>query len=242
MRLLVPALAAAFAFTLPVSAQTPSTTAAPTTPSFFLLLDSSAWPITQPVALERPKPDFSHCTALPHTPPRVVIKLEVDKKGMPQHIEDASNSSNKCVDKAAMAAVSNYRFTPAQHNGSPASVHIALAVETGDLASHDENSSTSKSLNRIPAGVSAPILVQSADPQMPPNAPEESANVTISLWVESNGIPSHLRVVSSSRPGEGYDEAAIAAVRQYRFWPSIQGGKPVAVDLKIDVNFQKSIR
>ncbi len=35
----------------------------------------------------------------------------------------------------------------------------------------------------------------------------------------------------------GLDEQAVAAVRQYRFKPATLDGKPVPVDLYIDVNF-----
>jgi len=235
-------LAAAFVLTLPISAQIPPSTPAPATPSFFLLLDSSAWPITQPVVLTHPNPDFSQCTTLPHTPPRIVIKLEVDKKGLPQQVEVAQASQNKCVDKAVAAAVHNYRFTPAQHNGEPASTHIALAVKTGDLASHDEDSSASKSKNPMPSGTTPPVLLKNVEPQFPPNAPWGSASVQISLSVEPNGLPSNVHVISSSNLGDGYEEAAAAAVKRYRFWPAIQNGQPVKVDLYIDVNFEKTVR
>jgi protein TonB len=38
--------------------------------------------------------------------------------------------------------------------------------------------------------------------------------------------------------GMGLDEKAVEAVRQYKFKPAMQNGKPVPVDLYIDVNFQ----
>ena len=38
--------------------------------------------------------------------------------------------------------------------------------------------------------------------------------------------------------GMGLDEKAVAAVQQYRFKPATQNGKPVAVYLNVEVNFQ----
>jgi protein TonB len=38
--------------------------------------------------------------------------------------------------------------------------------------------------------------------------------------------------------GLGLDEKALAAVQQYKFSPAMQDGKPVKVDLYVDVNFQ----
>ena len=55
-------------------------------------------------------------------------------------------------------------------------------------------------------------------------------------WVDENGNPSHVKVVRGV--GMGLDEKAIEAVRQYKFKPAMQNGKPVKVDLYVDVNFQ----
>src|SRR5665213_4339129 len=36
----------------------------------------------------------------------------------------------------------------------------------------------------------------------------------------------------------GLDEKAVEAVKQYRFKPAMEGGKPVPVELNIEVNFR----
>jgi protein TonB len=38
--------------------------------------------------------------------------------------------------------------------------------------------------------------------------------------------------------GMGLDEKAVEAVKQYRFKPAMEGGKPVPVELNVEVNFQ----
>jgi protein TonB len=38
--------------------------------------------------------------------------------------------------------------------------------------------------------------------------------------------------------GLGLDENAVGAVEQYTFKPAMQDGKPVAVELNVEVNFQ----
>ncbi|MGA8937716.1 MAG: energy transducer TonB [Acidobacteriaceae bacterium] len=63
-----------------------------------------------------------------------------------------------------------------------------------------------------------------------------SGNAVIYLWVGTDGLPSH---ISISKPtGLGLDEKAVAAVSKYRFSPATRDGKPVTVDLYVDVNFQ----
>ena len=62
-----------------------------------------------------------------------------------------------------------------------------------------------------------------------------SGSTEVYLWLSEDGTPSHLKVV---RPiGLGLDEESIAAVSQYRFAPATKDGKPVKVDLYINVNY-----
>ena len=63
-----------------------------------------------------------------------------------------------------------------------------------------------------------------------------SGDVELYLWVEKDGSVSHVKIVKAV--GLGLDEAAIAAVKKYRFSPAFQNGSPVTVDIEIDVNFQ----
>ncbi len=60
--------------------------------------------------------------------------------------------------------------------------------------------------------------------------------VRLYLWIDKNGLPSHIRVIRGV--GMGLDEKAVEAAQQYRFKPATRKGKPVKVDLYIDVNFQ----
>jgi periplasmic protein TonB len=56
------------------------------------------------------------------------------------------------------------------------------------------------------------------------------------LIVEKDGTASHIRVLKS--PGMGLDEDAVEAVRQYKFKPATRMGKPVRVDLYLDLKFR----
>lgn len=57
----------------------------------------------------------------------------------------------------------------------------------------------------------------------------------LGIVVESNGRPSHIRVLRSL--GMGLDEKAIEAVKRWRFKPAMQDGKPVAVQVAVQVTF-----
>jgi len=90
----------------------------------------------------------------------------------------------------------------------------------------------------IGGSVSAPVIISTVQPQFTEEARRRgkmSGNVQIYCWVDENGNPSHVRAIRGL--GMGLDEKAVEAVRQYKFKPAMQNGKPVKVDLYIAVNF-----
>lgn len=54
------------------------------------------------------------------------------------------------------------------------------------------------------------------------------------FWVEEDGTPSHVRIVRSAGPA--MDKKIITAVEQYKFRPATFNGKPVTVDLYMEIN------
>ena len=97
---------------------------------------------------------------------------------------------------------------------------------------------TGGGLKRIGGGVSAPVLLYSVEPEFSEEArrAKVAGNVIVNIWVDAQGNPSHARVVKGV--GMGLDEKAVAAVKQYRFKPAMEGGKPVMVEMNVEVTFQ----
>lgn len=91
---------------------------------------------------------------------------------------------------------------------------------------------------RIGGGVSAPVLLFFVEPEFSEQARKVkiSGNVLVNLWVDEKGNPSHVRVLRGI--GMGLDEKAVEAVKQYKFKPALENGKPVLVELNVDVTFQ----
>jgi len=83
-----------------------------------------------------------------------------------------------------------------------------------------------------------PRLIHQVDAEFSEEARKAkfSGNVQVYLVVDERGMPTHIRVAHGV--GMGLDEKAVEAVRQYRFKPAMQDGRPVKVDMYIDVNFQ----
>jgi protein TonB len=61
-------------------------------------------------------------------------------------------------------------------------------------------------------------------------------NVLVNLIVDTHGMPQNVHVLRGV--GMGLDDKALAAVRQYRFRPAMESGKPVPVELNVEVDFQ----
>jgi TonB family protein len=60
----------------------------------------------------------------------------------------------------------------------------------------------------------------------------------LSIVVDASGNPQNVQVVQSLDPG--LDQGAIEAVQGWKFQPGLKDGKPVAVRVTIQVNFQLS--
>ena len=91
---------------------------------------------------------------------------------------------------------------------------------------------------RIGGGISSPEVIYSVEPEFSEEARKAkvAGNVLVNLWVGTNGLPSHVHVIRGV--GMGLDEKAVEAVKQYKFRPAMENGKPVLVELNIEVNFQ----
>jgi periplasmic protein TonB len=93
-------------------------------------------------------------------------------------------------------------------------------------------------VRKIGGGVSAPVVTFQVDPEFSEEARKAKfmGVVTVNLIVDQQGRPQNVHTIRGV--GMGLDEKAVEAVRQYKFRPAMEGGKPVAVELNIEVNFQ----
>jgi periplasmic protein TonB len=91
---------------------------------------------------------------------------------------------------------------------------------------------------RVGGGVSAPRALFSPDPDYSEEARKAKYQGVVVLWliVGPDGRPRDMKVVRSL--GMGLDQKAIEAVRQWKFEPAMKDGKPVAVQINVEVNFR----
>ena len=86
--------------------------------------------------------------------------------------------------------------------------------------------------------VTAPHVKYAPDPEYPVEARQAGVQgtVVLGLIVDTDGIPRNIRVLRSL--GYGLDERAVDTVRKWRFNPAKKDGKPVAVEIDVQVNFR----
>lgn len=90
---------------------------------------------------------------------------------------------------------------------------------------------------KVGGGISAPQAISAPDPDYTEEARRAKTQGTCVLWliVDSAGRPRDIKVVRGL--GLGLDAKALEAVRQWRFQPALKDGKPVDVQISVEVEF-----
>jgi TonB family protein len=181
----------------------------------------------------------------------VVLHAIIGKDGTIKTL-DVASSTNPLFNNSALEAVSKWTYKPYLLNGEPTAVDTNITINYALNPSPDPEPSpapnpsaatpqpeaTAAPLQHIGGDVKPPVMVHMADPEYSrqAKAAKFSGTVRLYLLVDADGHTSHIRVVKGV--GMGLDEKAVEAVSRYQFKPATLRGKPVPVDLYVDVNFQ----
>ena len=150
-------------------------------------------------------------------------------------------TGSKVFQKAAIDAISQFRFKPAEHNGKPVAVWMTQPVtfrlpkqQTTPPASGDADSSKVLEFYMVEA---KPKVLHSVKPVHPEEALRDSleGKVFLKFIVNLDGSVSDVRVL---RGPEVFHQAAIDAVSQVRFKPAEHNGKVVAVWMTQPITFR----
>lgn len=90
---------------------------------------------------------------------------------------------------------------------------------------------------KVGGGISAPQAISSPDPDYTEEARQAKKQGTCVLWliVDAAGRPRDIKVVRGL--GLGLDAKALEAVQKWRFQPALKDGKPVDVQISVEVEF-----
>jgi len=90
---------------------------------------------------------------------------------------------------------------------------------------------------KVGGGISAPTAISAPDPDYTEEARRAKKQGTCVLWliVDSTGHPRDIRVIRGL--GFGLDQKALDAVKQWKFQPALKDGRPVDVQISVQVDF-----
>jgi protein TonB len=165
----------------------------------------------------------------PKAPPTIPPKLAVEPTVVVQ--PDLKLADNKMPDLGVPN--SNLKgFSMGNGNGT--------GIGSGDGAGIGPGSggNIGGGVYQVGGSVRPPVAIFTPDPEFSEEARKAkfSGNVMVSLIVDPSGKPRNVHVLRGV--GMGLDQKAVEAVEQYKFKPAMKDGKPVAVYVNIEVNFQ----
>jgi TonB family protein len=133
-------------------------------------------------------------------------------------------------DFAGMPVLSNCKVAGPQSN-------VVRAAEIANPVS-DEHLDEDSAVYKVGGGVSAPKAVFAPDPEYSEEARRAKLQGKCVLWlvVGTDGFAHDIRV--AQKLGLGLDEKAIEAVMTWKFEPAMQDGRPVAVQINVEVIFR----
>jgi TonB family protein len=176
------------------------------------------------------------------TPPTVVVRNEHPKLTaeptiiVPPQVQIAVNMPN-------LGDPTSHIVQGPPSNGSGYGGGIGSGAGTGVGAGQGaglgpgSGGGTGGGVFRVGGGVSAPRAVYSPEPEYSEEARKAKFQGVCVLWlvVGPDGRPRDVKVTRSL--GLGLDEKAMETVRTWKFEPAMKDGKPVAVQISVEVTF-----
>jgi protein TonB len=192
--------------------------------------------------LQAPKGALPKAAMEQITPPAMVIrndnpKLPVEPTVvLPPQIKLASNMPNLGNPMSAVPS-----GPPSNGTGSGGGIGSGagggVGSGTGPGVGPGHGGGIGGGVFRVGGGVSPPRALDTPDPEYSEEARKAKYQGTCVLWliVGPDGKPRDVKVARAL--GMGLDEKAIQAVRNWKFEPALKDGKPVAVQINVEVNF-----
>ncbi len=179
-----------------------------------------------------------------HREGTVVLNARISAKGIIESL--TVESGEEIFRESAINAVQRWRYKPVITNGVPTEVDTTIILKYAFSATGEPQVQTEHPENmppiprRIGGGVLPPRVIYQVEPEFTKKerAAGINANVLINLWVDEQGNPQHIRILRGFN--ETYNDKAVRAVEQYKFAPATENGKPVLVELNIEVNFKSA--
>jgi protein TonB len=179
------------------------------------------------------------------TPPQIVVRNEKPKLTaqptvvVPPQVHLAANHMPNLGNPAAAALPSG---PPSNGSGSGGGIGSGsgggVGLGHGPGVGPGSGGGIGGGVFKVGGGISAPRPISTPDPEYTEEARRAKTQGTCILWmvVDAEGHPRDIRVVHGL--GFGLDTKAIEAVKQWRFEPALRDGRPVNVQISVEVGFR----
>ncbi len=176
------------------------------------------------------------------TPPAVVVRNEQPKLAVeptvvvPPQIKISSNMPN-IGDPTSIPTM-----VPSNGTGSGAGIGSGsgggVGVGSGPGVGNGRGGGIGGGVFRVGGGVSAPKPIYDPDPDYSEEARKAKYQGTsvVSMIVGPDGRPRDIKVTRTL--GLGLDEKVVEKLSTWRFEPAVKDGKPVAVEISVEVDFR----
>ena len=181
-----------------------------------------------PKVVYQAKPEYPAAAKKSGIEGAVLIKTLIDKEGGIAESVVAESSGSRRLDSAALEAAYRCKYMPGILDNKPVAVWIQYKVE---FRLDDEDLIE---LSREPE------FLYRTDPVYPEKALKAGleGSVTVKVLVSKMGAVAQVKIAESSCEDCGFNEATLAAVKQYKFKPGLMEGKPVASWVTFEVAFR----
>jgi protein TonB len=177
------------------------------------------------------------------TPPAIVVHNEHPKLTaeptvvVPPQIKMADNRMPSLGDPQAPALPSAPSSGVGSGGGIGSGSGGGVGVGHGPGVGAGSGGGMGGGVFKVGGGISAPQAVSTPDPEYTEEARMAKTQGKCILWliVDETGKPRNIKVVRGL--GFGLDTKAIEAVQQWRFQPALKDGKPVNVQISVEVGF-----
>jgi len=178
------------------------------------------------------------------TPPAIVLRNSKPKLAVEPTVvvpPQVHVAENKMLNLGTSAAVVMPAAPPSNGTGSGGGIGAGsgggVGVGHGPGVGAGSGGGIGGGVYKVGGGISAPQAISAPDPDYTEEARRAKKQGTCVLWliVDAAGRPRDIKVVRGL--GLGLDAKALEAVRQWRFQPALKDGKPVDVQISVEVEF-----
>ena len=188
--------------------------------------------VTEPKKIKDVKPVYPPIAETARISGVVIAEIVIDTNG---DVRDARIlRSIPMLDQAALDAIRQWRYTPTTLNGVP--VELVMTVTVSFTLGSEPTPTVGQAPVRVGGDIREPRKIYDAKPFYPPDA--QAAGVQGIVIIEAIiGVDGRVSSAKVLRSVPMLEQAAIDAVSQWVYEPTLLNGVPVPVVMTVTVNF-----